>query len=258
MQLPQKIAALVVGLAIFPASLAGTETESYSARPGLFFAWLSPDDGYVLARLDKPDELQALARHCNSGRDVFSLESGTKYKCKLEVFKLPSGGAAWESAGATVQGPSPRSDTRQFGLFSTTSPRTTKWTVRKIAPQELGAINALIQSDARLFGTIKRHLRPSTASVVGRPGGSSFAVMAAGVTVQDKEAFYSAQRHHVFVQRDGVYSYIGEVPGKPIKYVDIDGNDLPGLVVSEGCDGWCISLWRLTNGLQQLGTFGGH
>jgi hypothetical protein len=258
MPLLQRIAALVVGLAIFPASIAGTEKESYSARRGLFFAWLSPDDGYVLARLGRPDELHALARHCNSGRDVFSLQGGTKYKCKFEMFKLPSGVEDWESAGATVQGPSPKSDTRQFGLFSTISPRTAKWTVRKISPQELGAVDSLIQSDARLVGTIKRQLKLSTASVVGRPDGSSFTVVAPGAIVQDKEAYYSAQRHHVFVQRDGMYSYLGEVPGKPIKYVDIDGNDLPGLVVSEGCDGWCISLWGLTDGLQQLGTFGGH
>ena len=56
----------------------------------------------------------------------------------------------------------------------------------------------------------------------------------------------------------GGYAYMGEVPGKPDSYVDIDGNDLPGLVVSEGCDGWCVSLWGVTGGLRQVGRFGGH
>lgn len=258
MRLLQKIAALAVGLMIFSTSIAGMEKEGYVTRPGLFFAWLSPDDGYVMAHLSKSDELKALARHCNSGRDVFSLQGGAKYKCKLQVFKLPSGVEDWGSAAATVQGPSPKSDTRQFSLFSTTPPRTTNWAVRKIAPQELDAIDSLIQSDARLVRKINRQLKLSKASVIGRPDGSNFTVMVPGAIIQLEEIFYSAQRHHVFVQRDGVYSYLGEVPGKPIKYVDIDGNDLPGLVVNEDCDGWCISLWRLTGRLQKIGKFGGH
>ena len=85
-----------------------------------------------------------------------------------------------------------------------------------------------------------------------------------GRVVRDPDAFYGAQRHHVFVRGSGSgsggggYAYMGEVPGKPDSYVDIDGNDLPGLVVSEGCDGWCVSLWGLTGGLRQVARFGGH
>ena len=82
-----------------------------------------------------------------------------------------------------------------------------------------------------------------------------------GRVVRDPDAFYGAQRHHVFVRGgsgSGGYAYMGEVPGKPDSYVDIDGNDLPGRVVSEGCDGWCVSLWSLAGGLRQVARFGGH
>ena len=258
MQLLHRIAAALLGLAILPASIAGVEKVSSSTRPGLFFAWLSPDTGSVLAYSGTHADLQALARHCNSGRDVFSLQGGTKYKCKFEVFKLPSGVENWDGAYATVQGLSPKPGAEQFGLFSTFPPRTTKWTVRKVTPQELGAINSLVRSDARLSGPIRRQLKLSSASVVGRSGGSSFTVVVPGAVVRNEEAYYYAQRHHIFLQRDGMYSYLGEVPGKPFIYVDIDRNDLPGLVVYEDCDGLCISLWGLTNGLQEIGTFGGH
>jgi len=258
MPLAQQITALVIALASAAPCLAGSESESYSSRPGLFFAWLSPDLGKVQVRFDSPASLQALAQHCNTGRAVFSLQGGTKSPCKLEIFKLPSGKEDWESAGASVQGPSPKSDTWEFGLFSTTPPRTPKWTVRTITSQELDAIASLIQSDAPRFATMKQQLKLSTASVVSRPGGAYLTVIAPGATVKDKDGFYNAQRHHVFVVHGDVYAYRGEVPGKPVKFVDVDANDLPGLVISEGCDGWCISLWGLTDGLQQLGRFGSH
>ena len=258
MPLVHRFTALICALAYIAPSIAGMEKESYSTRPGLFFAWLSPDEGAVLARFDRPAPLRALVQHCNAGRDVFSLERGTKYRCKFEVFKLPSGEDNWESAGATVLGPSPKSDTRQFGLFSTSPPRTTQWNIRRMVPPERAALEALLQSDNRRFGAMKRQLKLGDASVVSRPGGASFAMVVPGKVVRDEDAFYDAQRHHLFVNREGVYTYGGEVPGKPIKYVDADNSDLPGFVVSEGCDGWCISLWSLTDGLKQLGTFGGH
>lgn len=100
MPLAQRITALVIALACASPSLAGSESEIYSSRPGLFFAWLSSDLGKVQARFDSPASLQALAQHCNTGRAVFSLQGGTKYQCKLEIFKLPSGKEDWESADA--------------------------------------------------------------------------------------------------------------------------------------------------------------
>ena len=185
------------------------------------------------------------------------MERGTKYKCKLEVFKLPSG-EVYGEAGATVVGPALKSDTRQFSLFSTKPPTTTRWVTRLIAPQELEPLETLLSSDARRFGKIKRQLKPHKAAVVSRPGGLYSTVIVPGKIVENREAFYYAQRHHVFVKQHNVYTYLGEIPGKPIKFVDIDGKDLPGLVVAEGCDGWCISLWSLAGELRKIGKFGGH
>ena len=85
-----------------------------------------------------------------------------------------------------------------------------------------------------------------------RSGSLYSTVIVPGKIVEDREAFYYAQRHHVFVKQDNVHTYLGEIPGKPIKFVDIDGKDLPGLVVEEGCDGWCISLWSLTGELRNI------
>ena len=255
MPLRQRITTLVIAFAISAPSIAGVEKESRINRSGLFFAWLAPDRGHVLVGFDSPNQLRELAQHCNSGNEVFSLERGTKYKCKFEVFKLPSGEVYWESAGATVVGPAPKSDTWQFGLFSTRPPTTTRWIARPIAPQEL---ETLLKSDARWFAKIKRQLKPHKASVVSRPGGLYSTVIVPGRIVEDREAFYYAQRHHVFVKQDNVYTYLGEIPGKPTKFVDIDGKDFPGFVVEEGCDGWCISLWSLAGELRKIGTFGGH
>lgn len=45
MVLRQRMAALLLGLAVVGPAAAGEESESHISRPGLFFAWLSPDLG---------------------------------------------------------------------------------------------------------------------------------------------------------------------------------------------------------------------
>ena len=132
-------------------SIAGVEKDSHTTRAGLFFAWLSPDDGYVSVSFDVEEKLRKLAHHCNAGRAVYSLQRGTRYNCKVIVFKTESGMDYWDSAGVTVQGPVPKSE-RQFGLFSITPPHTTDWVARKLLPDELSALNDLLNSDSRRYG----------------------------------------------------------------------------------------------------------
>lgn len=257
--LQRGITALILGLAVVAPSTAGELKESYSARPGLFFAWLSPDDGSVVVQFDDAVHVRALARHCNAGRGVFSTQTGAKYQCKMQVPRNSSGEDQWDSAEATVQGESPKSDTRQFGLFSNTPVRTTRWITRRISAPEVEAIAALLRSDTKRFGAVQRQLKLTTASVVSQPGGQSLAIVVPGQIVVDRAGGYEARRHHVFTKNGSGVSYLGEVPGKPVSFADIDhGTELPGLVVSEGCDGWCITLWSLAGGLAQVGRFGGH
>ncbi len=257
--LQRGITALILGLAVVAPSAAGEAKESHSARPGLFFAWLSPDDGSVVVQFDDPAHVRALARHCNAGRGVFSTQTGVKYQCKMEVPKNASGQEQWDSAEATVQGEVPQSDTRQFGLFSMAPVRATRWATRRISAPEVEAIAALLRSDTKQFGAVQRQLNLATASVVSQPGSPTLAIIVPGRVVEDRAAFYHARRHHVFTQNGSGVSYLGEVPGKPVSFADIDqATQLPGLVVSEGCDGWCITLWSLAGGLRQVGRFGGH
>lgn len=256
MVLMKRIAVLVLGMALAVPSLAGEDSESHVSRPGLFFAWLAPDDGAVVVRSDDAAQLRDLARHCNAGREVFALQGGAKYRCRIEVSKSPSGAEQWDAVSATVQGGGARSDTetRQYRLFSTQAPRTARWTTRRIAATEVQALE-------RLGGAAKKPAQLGAATVVQRPGGQGLAILVPGQWVEDRDAHYRARRHHVFTQdrSGGRYAYRGEVPAQPASFVDIDGADLPGLVVSEGCDGWCISLWSLAGGgLRQVGRFGGH
>jgi hypothetical protein len=264
MTLPRLLAPLLALACTLPA-FAGMEKESQSTRGGLFFAMLTPDAEQVIARFKDKAPLQQLVQHCNAGKAVFALQEGAKSPCKAEVFKNVSGAEQWESVGVTVQGPAPQSDRqsdrREYGLFSLTPPATPRWDVRKMEPEHRAGLQAYLQSDTRRFGWLQPQLRWESAMSVRQPQAAADAhttLVVPGKVVRDANAFYEAQRHHVFVRRQGAYVYMGEVPGAPDSYVDIDGNDLPGLVVVEGCDGWCISLWGLTGGLRQVGTFGGH
>lgn len=261
MLLTRLLAPLLALSCALPA-IAGMEKESHSTRGGLFFAFLPPDAERVMARFDDKAQLQPLVQHCNADKAVFALQGGAKYQCKAEVFKTPSGADDWDVTGVTVQGPARQSERRQYALFSTASPATPRWDVRKIDPDHRTELQTYIQSDTRRFGALLRQLKWDDAKSIQQPHGAPGArttVVVPGKVVRDADAFYQAQRHHVFVRSSqGTYAYMGEVPGTPESHVDIDGNDLPGLVVEEGCDGWCISLWRLTGGLRQVGRFGGH
>ena len=257
--LSRQCLALIAALAsCVPPAWAGMDKEGSIQRPGLFFAWLSPDDGPVWAHFENPAHLQQLARHCNAGAPVFALQAGTRYQCKAELPPKSAGQEESYAAGMTVQGPAPQADTRQYRLFALTPPRTPQWVVGSPDAEQLGALQLFVQSDDRRFGTLRRQLQLGSARTVQQPQGARTTVVVPGRVVRDPNAFYEAQRHHVFVRGSGGYAYMGEVPGKPDSYEDIDGNDLPGLVVSEGCDGWCVSLWGLTGGLRQVGRFGGH
>lgn len=262
-----RLFAPLLALACALPATAGMEKESHSTRGGLFFAMLTPDVERVMVRFDDKAQLQQLAQHCNTGKAVFALQAAGKYQCKADVVKTPSGADDWEGVGVTVQGPVRQSDRQDYALFSVTPPATPRWEVRKLDPEARNALHTFLQSDTRRFGGLLRQLKMDAATVIrqpqggpsapGAPGGRETLVVP-GKVVRVADAFYEAQRHHVFVRNQGAYAYMGEVPGAPVSYVDIDGNDLPGLVVSEGCDGWCISLWGLTGGLRQVGTFGGH
>ena len=83
--LSRQCLALIAALAsCVPPAWAGMDKEGSIQRPGLFFAWLSPDDGPVWAHFENPAHLQQLARHCNAGAPVFALQAGTRYQCKAE------------------------------------------------------------------------------------------------------------------------------------------------------------------------------
>lgn len=258
MVLRQRMAALLLGLAVVGPAAAGEESESHIHRPGLFFAWLSPDLGAVVVRADDAAHLRALARHCNADRPVFSLQAGEKYPCRIEVPPGPSGGEQWDEVRATVQDGPPRSDTQQYRLFSIAPPRTTRWTTRPIAAPEVQALEGVLRSDARLRAAVRSPLKLAAATVVHKPGGQDLAILVPGKLVQDRAGGYHARRHHVFTKDRKGYAYQGDVPAKVASFVDLDGAELPGLVVSEGCDGWCITLWSLAGGLRPVGRFGGH
>jgi len=246
----------IAALAFATPCAAGMEKEGQSTLPGLFFARLPPGDDVVLAHFEKAAHLRALVRHCDAGRDVFALRSGVTGKCKADVIKSPSGDMV--EVQITVQGTFPPSDTAAYDVFSTSPPKTPRWTTRKISGDEQRALKATLAADPKRFGAMKPHLKLSRATLAHKPGASEAVIVVPGEVIDDPEAFYYEQKHQVFVKRGGAYVHAGEVPGTPAGFVDAAGAGLPAFLVETGCDGWCISLWGVSGGLRQLGSFGGH
>lgn len=131
-------------------------------------------------------------------------------------------------------------DRRDYALFSVTPPATPRWEVHKLDPEGRNALHTFLQSDTRRFAGLLRQLKLDDATAIRQPQGAAGArleprapggretLVEPGKVVRFADAFYEAQRHHVFVRSQGAYAYMGEVPGAHDSYVDIDRNDLPG------------------------------
>ena len=64
-----------------------------------------------------------------------------------------------------------------------------------------------------------------------------------------------AQRYYAFVQQHGRIRYQGALPGKPIEFLDVDGDDVPEVLTSVVCDGQCITLSGVAQGVHELANF---
>lgn len=233
--------------------------ESSSTRADLFFAWLSSADDSegVVVNLQRHADFLRLTEHCRSGLPVYRYGQNTRYTCKAEPYDTGSPDS-WKIAQVTVKGPTPKSRTAQFGMFSLKPTRTTHWNTRTITPGEQTALKTFIDvRKPRLHVPVKQlKLAASTvifASVEGRA-----TLIVPGNEVRDEPGGYYAQRHYVFVKDHDAYAYRGMLPAKPVQYFDLDGGDLPDVLVGEDCDGLCISLWSISKGIHNVAGFGGH
>src|SRR5689334_22172738 len=152
-----RIATLFAALVIAAAVSAGDLVQSNSKRPGLFFAWLSGEP----VRVYFPDRtnLRSLALHCNSGKDVFSLRTGARAKCKVVVPGSEAAFKDWEEGETTVQLSTQEPDSPGFGVFSLTPPRTIGWAIRQTTLEEADALKKLLASDKQKFTELARELK---------------------------------------------------------------------------------------------------
>jgi hypothetical protein len=241
------------------SSIAGMDKESWSTRPNLFFARISSvnEAEPVIVNFNKRADFYRLTEHCKSGLPVYRFQQNTRYTCKADWYTADSPDN-WQTAGVTVKGPVPKSDTQKFGMFSLKPTQTTRWHTRAITSDEHAALKALIDDDKPRTRLPKKQLKLASATAVSLSDKGRTTIVVPGNVVRDIEGYYYAQRHYVFVHEQGVYAYRGMIPAKPTKYFDVDGDDLPDMLVEESCDGWCISLWSVSRGVRKVAEFGGH
>lgn len=238
------------------SSVAGGAMESSSTRADLFFAWLSSadDSDGVVVNLQRHADFLRLIEHCRSGMPVYRFGQNTRYTCRAEPYEADSS----KTAKVTVQGPAPKSRTAQFGMFSLKSTRTTHWNTRTITPDEQTALKTFIDVRKPRLHVPVRQLKLAASTVTFASDEGHATLIVPGNEVRDEPGGYYAQRHYVFVKDDGACAYRGMLPAKPVQYFDLDGGDLPDVLVEEDCDGLCISLWSISKGIHNVAGFGGH
>jgi len=239
--------------------MAGGAMESTSTRPDLFFAWFSSKDSDepVVVNFARQADSRALTAHCGSGLPVYSFGQNARFTCEARPHEADSP-EAWKAAEVIVRGPAPKSGAQRFGMFSLKPTRTTHWNTRAVTPDEQAALKALIDANKPRPRLPAKQLKLAAATAVSASDEGRTAFVVPGNEVRDEPGQYYAQRHYVFVKEDGAYAYRGMLPAKPTGYFDLDGGDLPAILVEEDCDGWCVSLWRISKGVRSVASFGGH
>lgn len=250
-----------VALLMAPAVWAGSDKESYSTVPGLFFARLTPanEPWVTVVNFDNRLAHQRFVDHCASGRPVYRYRSNQRYSCKADWYPPhpPDDPGEWRSAGITVSGPYTPSDRKQSGMFSLQPTPTTRWQVRALTVQEHSELQRFVARHATRLQLPKR-LPLRGAVAVGRSHSPWQTWIVPGYRVQHQGTGYDARRHHVFVQHAGRIRYQGMLRDKPEDFFDVDGDDLPEVLTNEQCDGLCISLWSVDKGMREVAHFGGH
>ncbi|MCL2021566.1 MAG: hypothetical protein FWG81_05600 [Betaproteobacteria bacterium] len=234
-------------LTTFPV-LANGERHSYSLREGVFYARL---DGYTGIGFDSPEKAIALRDHCESGGFVFAHRSRARYRCKVSLYERDQYGSI-EIIGA----PTLREDQIEYDLFSIRPIRKTEWKIRPLSQNELSDLTALIKASKGRYGSLDKYVSSGKAFAVYRAKGKQITYIIPGSWIrrEDDFAYYEAQRQHVFVGSQGTYQYQGQLLGK-LEYFDLDGDSLPEIEASEGCDVVCITLWDISRGPREIVRF---
>lgn len=231
---------------------AGMEKEGYSSRAGLFFTFL----GGGSIGFETLEHAMSLLKHCESGKFIFRFQDQRKFKCRATLWKNQVTDQPGSFGTIEVLGvPKDPNDSMKFDLFSTRPTRKTKWQVRSLSEEELAALKTYVSSDKR-YAHLQKQLALGKAIVVSKAGAAQVTTIVPGSWVRSEH--YEAQRHHVFVGSMDNYRYQGQIPDKPDRYYDIDGDSFPEIQTDEICDGWCIKLWDIRASPNEIGRFGGH
>lgn len=235
--------------------------ENSSTRPGLFLAWLSSvdDSEPVNLNFSRRADSREISEHCRSGSPVYLLGKNTRFTCKAELYEADRQDS-WKTLAVSVKGPTPKSGTAQVGVFSLKPTRTTRWNTRAVTSDEQVAVKALIAGSKPHLRLPAKQLQIVAATAVSASHEGRTTIIVPGNVVRDEPGGYYARRHYVFVREEGgTYAYRGMIPAKPVNYFDLDGGDLPAILVEEDCDGWCVSLWSIsTKGVRGVAGFSGH
>jgi len=225
---------------------AGGGKEGVSRREGVFFTFLQ--GGYI--GFDSLEMATDLQDYCAKGGFVHAHQRRARYKCKVE---LNGSFGRIEILGA------PNNSNWDEELFSILPARRTKWEVRPLSQDELSGLTALVKASEKQYGNLARYVTSGKGFAVYKAEGKQITYIIPGRWIRDEEAFYEAQIHHVFVgNNQGTYRYQGQLPDKPERYFDLDGDSLPEIKTNTTCDGWCIDLWDISRGVKNIATFGGH
>ena len=258
-------AGFVMVLMLFtnPLAWAGGGWDGHSDWPGLFFTSLNPPDQPepVSVWFNRPEDAQTFLQHCSSGQAVFRYRSNQRYSCKADWYPQPpamDGPGSGCALGVTVTGARSPADSQQLGMFSLQSTPTTRWQRRALTADERNALQAVIDAPKPRLALPRKKLQLQKTMVVSRAKSRYQTLIVPGNVVGDEEAYYYAQRHYVFVQHAGRIRYQGILPDRPRDYFDVDGDELPEILLDEQCDGWCISLWSIQKGMHRIADFGGH
>lgn len=245
---PRRMATGVAGVAMILLSLAGTRadagdlTTSTSDSVDLFLL----EDGASYA--DMHSALGRLQSHCKAGKPVYNQLTGSRVGCT--VAQLPE----VHSDYAVLSAEDPTGE--RFAVYGLQPPQAPPWKRQAATASEIAQLQQALPRSATRSPT---QLLWKNAFKVSSGTEQQVVWFVPDRSWEKPDDYLSGQDHHVFVSPTGRPPvYQGTIPDKPRAIVPVPGKRLPAVMTGISCDGICLQLQAVTEGLPVIATVDGH
>jgi len=242
-------------------SLAGSDPYSESSLDGYFLAegtdfW---HDGIAYVDLPAGILRDRLAALCKSHGRLWAFGRGEKFTCRSMATPpaqeiLEGSNPYIITINGRVRGHAPHVSGRMPAVVFSLKPfRASSFVRRRPTPKELGCLKAALmqnQEDNHAALSSLRHGKVWTVRDLKEK--AAFTIVRSDALIQGVDTYSNEYKYLVLRQlNDGSWNRV-EIEGTIVGFIDLNGDGIPAIQLSQDCDGTCQYLVSVKDDLKRL------